>query len=128
MLQALLENPKKKQMAKGAVLLGSWRKLLKSCNVDGMSHLFPVDAMQKWSRIEKDAIECFDFSEVLVMVVSELPEIRNKPKRVGAAKSYAAQQKGRSYGSDVDTRLSQLCSGWAAEDAAAKADAEVALH
>ena len=106
-LQALVDNPHKTKMGKGAALVHAWTKMLRQLNVDGTSPIFSAESLHTWQQVEADALECFEFTEGCMTITRELPLIRNKPQRVAAAKKYKAGKK-YDLGADLKARLELL--------------------
>ena len=119
MLQKLIRNPKLSAMGKSSTLLSSWKKLYKqACCVEGLAPLAYVEHFVTWTRVEKDAMECFRFSMDCQMVCQELPSIRNNNKRMGKAKQFKAERHHAQIGKDLAGRLDRLIDGsWPEKDA-----------
>jgi hypothetical protein len=120
----LLTNPNKAKLGKAAGLLQSWRKLVKSAVVEGLTPLFPMEKQTAWQSLERSASDCFTFTMGLMMVAQELPNIRNKFQRRNAAKKYEASLKDTKFlGENLTTKLHEMAEGRdiQLEDAAAQA-------
>jgi hypothetical protein len=77
-------------------------------NVSGSTPVFDASDMQKWQTTEVDAQKCFGFSEACVMLVRELPAIRNKPARANAVKKYVASKLKSNLGNDLNEYAKNL--------------------
>lgn len=122
-LKLILENPKKTHMGKSSTLLGNWRKLIKKVvSPDGLPVLLEPQKFLEWSRIEKDAADCFQFSIVALMVCKDLPGMRNKPQRIIASRKFMGQKMVVDIGADLEARLAKLADGSYPEKSDADAD------
>lgn len=89
---ALLKSEEGQQqctkLGKGSSMLASWRKCLLKVNNDGNGTVFGQTLLQSMQDVVANGIQIHDIGQAVDRICTQLPKIRNKPKRSEQAKSY----------------------------------------
>ena len=110
--ERLVNNPNLLKLPKGAALISSWRRCLKSINSDGAWAKIPADLLQKAQTTSQSASLTAEFAHMLKQVL-EISNMNIKVRRIKAAEAFKSKVKAQStiLGVGLETRLAKLAAG-----------------